>query len=181
MTTLFDFHNMFTNQNRNTIIFFKGNFSKEILHELANSLKNQLADNEQKQISRRIFAIFIELAQNIYYYSAEKINIEDNMMGDGIVHIYSENNYYVIQSGNVILKNEQQKVSSKIDMINSKSRKELKEIKKGIIQKERTREGAGFGLIEVALQAKAKLKLEFTEINEELCFIKIEVKVKKEI
>ncbi len=180
MTSLFDFHNMFTNQNKNTIVFFKGSFSQEILHELAKSLKNRLADNEEKRISKRIFAIFIELAQNIYHYSEEKINIEEKKMGDGIIHIFTDKDCYIIQSGNVIEKTKQQVVVDKIEMINSKSLDELKQLKKEIIKRKRTREGAGFGLIEIALKSHTKIVCDFIEIDKTKNFIKIETKIVKE-
>ncbi|MEA1973319.1 MAG: DUF6272 family protein, partial [Candidatus Cloacimonadota bacterium] len=102
MTELYDFYNMFTSHSKKTIIFFKGNFTSEMLHEMAHSLKEHLASLEKKNISRKIFAIFIELAQNIYHYSSEKIDIDDKTMGDGIIHIYKDDGNYIIQSGNTI-------------------------------------------------------------------------------
>jgi hypothetical protein len=174
MSDLFEFYNLFASESKKTIIFFRGNFTDEILHELAKALKNRLATIEGKKNSRRIFSIFIELAQNIYHYSAEKINLDEMTIGDGIVHIFTDDDKYIIQSGNVIKKSEQIVFQEYIDELNSKTILELKQLKKEKIRQERTREGAGFGLIEVILQSQSKLNCSFI-IDENTDFMKIEV------
>ena len=181
MSELFDFYNLFTRKNKKTIVIFKGNFTETILHDLAKALKGRLSAVEEKKISRRIFAIFIELAQNIYHYSADKISIDDSLIGDGIIHIFEKDDCYVIQSGNAIYSKEYDTISKKIDLVNKKDVSELKQMKKDILKQERVREGAGFGLIEVAIQSGSDILCEAQDINDELCFLKLEVKICKEI
>ncbi len=179
MSDLFDIYNMFTRENKKTIVIFCGNFAEDIYNDLAKSLKSKLFGKEKK-LSRRIFSVFVEMAQNIVHYSANRTEHDSHIVSEGIMHVYEENNCFVVQSGNAVHKNKIDAISTYLDMINSKSTDELTLMKKQALKKERKREGAGFGLVEVALKSKSKIDYDFKQVNEDYYFLKIQVTMNKE-
>ncbi len=54
---------------KNIVFFFLGALSQEILVEMGNQLKSHLGLSNKL---KKIFSVFIELAQNIMHYSDEK-------------------------------------------------------------------------------------------------------------
>jgi hypothetical protein len=66
----FDLLKYYNDMNKSRILMtFKGAISQELLVELGSLVRNQLQHDDKIQ---RIFAVFVEMAQNILHYSAEK-------------------------------------------------------------------------------------------------------------
>ena len=66
------------------ILSFKGEFSQEILISVGDLLKEKLSNDDARQrIAKKIFFIFVELAQNIYRYSSERTQLDNKRIGTG--------------------------------------------------------------------------------------------------
>ena len=63
----------------NIIIFYKGVFNDEILNRIGNFIRQGFSGDTKAE--KRLFALFIELAQNISYYSLERFII-GNQVGE---------------------------------------------------------------------------------------------------
>ena len=84
---LYRFHNFF---NCHVHVAYKGSFDKNIIAIFGEKISSII--DIKPQIKKKIFAIFIELVQNISYYSLEKSKLsETNNPGVGSI-IIGENN-----------------------------------------------------------------------------------------
>ena len=60
-------------QDRQTLFCYSGPMNEELLTTMSNPVKHQISDKEtQEALSRRVFGVFIEQAQNIIRYSHHK-------------------------------------------------------------------------------------------------------------
>lgn len=71
--SLYDYYSL--TRRDDVLISYKGPVTDIILSEISRDIRNKFA--RTPQVSKKLFAIFIELAQNILYYSSEKINFSD--------------------------------------------------------------------------------------------------------
>lgn len=133
-----------------------------------------------------VFSIFIEQAQNILNYSAEKLcNLEDaqeNELRIGVVVIGNEEDGgYFIYCGNRIHTKDIAKLKSKIEAVRHLSKEELKSLYKETRRKEPEpgSKGAGLGLIEIARKSSRPLEYNFSTINESFSFFSIRVVVER--
>jgi len=167
--------------NKNILIAYRGVFDNSVLTVIAKNI--ELAVQNQPKVSKRIFKIFLELAQNISFYSAEKKHQEDaNELGEGILILTDYVNYYTLATGNLAVKGKVSAITKKIEMINSLDREGLREFKRqlrGLPYGERG--GANIGLIQVALTAESKISHQIKSVNNDLDFISISVKISKSL
>ena len=64
---MIDYHTRLDAQS--AVLYYKGPFDKDILANISLQLRRRFAENPR--MSAKLFSIFIELAQNIAYYSEE--------------------------------------------------------------------------------------------------------------
>ncbi|MDC1068472.1 SiaB family protein kinase [Candidatus Kapabacteria bacterium] len=178
---LFEYYN--NNKRNNIILTFKGAVSQEILVEIGSIIRNQF--NIHKSI-KKIFAVFVELAQNIMHYSAEtEFSIKEAKdVGVGII-LFSENDKeFYITSGNMVPTSLGKKVVDKIENVNKMSEIELKEY-----YKEQRRmpqadgsKGAGLGFIDIARKSDSKIEYQLNDTNNDgEAFLVITVKFCKDL
>src|ERR1041385_7818340 len=80
---------------------FKGAISQEVLVELGTMVKNKLRfDNKFK----RVFAIFVEMTQNVLHYSSERelISTTGEMVGVGVITLAETPDSYWVSSSNLV-------------------------------------------------------------------------------
>ena len=173
---LFEYHNV---NNQEILISYKGPFDKYIISKLGKKVKNLTADNPV--VSKKVFKIFIELAQNVSYYSSERSKLSDEKnTGVGSLIIGENDKHYIFATGNVIKNEEIEILSKKSEIINSLNRKDLRQYKRdqrNLIN--RTNGGANIGLIMTALITGKKLDAKFTEIDEKYSYFTITVRISK--
>jgi hypothetical protein len=128
---------------------------------------------------QKLFKIFMELAQNISYYSDEK-SLTNNMVGVGTIIIRDVDNKLYMHTGNIIKSESAEEIIEKCEIINSLDRAGLREFKR----QQRNlppgdRGSANIGLIQVALTSENPLKFETTRVNDNQSFFSILVTVNK--
>jgi hypothetical protein len=171
---LFKYHSLF---NQNVQISYKGPFESKVLSVLGNYIRFTIGKNPKA--SKKIFNIFIELAQNIAHYSAEK-NLFGVEEGVGSLVIAEYSDYYAFSTGNIVKNEDVIVIIEKIELINSLDREQLREYKR--VQRnlpQREKGNANIGLIQVALTSANPLDIEVTLIDDKYSFFAITVKVDK--
>jgi len=174
-TNVFDYYKLFE---KNVQLFYKGIFDKNILAAIGSYIKSIISNNPK--ISRKLFSIFIELAQNIAYYSAEKIEFDEKDVGIGSVLITEDGEQFTFASGNIVRSVDVETLMEKCDHINSLDRDSLRKYKRE--QRNLPQgpfDGAHIGLIQVALTASNPLDISVTPIDDQLSFFSIIVKIDK--
>jgi hypothetical protein len=160
------------------MICYRGPVSDVILREISKDIRAKFSTN--LDISRKIFAIYMELAQNILYYSSEKINIgvRKDSVGAILLTQNSEDNF-LFSCGNLVENQYMEELIENCHTINSMDREELRAYKRqqrSAPQKARSK-GAGIGLIHVALTARNPLNVEYRQIDNKHSFFSLTVKV----
>ena len=159
------------------IVFsFSGMISQSLTSFMVESAKLQLEDmGENAKMTRVMFAIAIEQLQNIMSYSKEKNVIDENKYispGVLVIGYCNDKKKYYVNSSNEILKNDIKYITSKLDIINTMDKEQLR---KYMREKLRSAEdlhdrGAGVGFIEMAKRSSEKLEYNFEKIDEKYYF-----------
>ncbi len=172
---LYDLHNILEGK---VLLSYKGPWDERILVSIGNYIRTINPDNPK--ISLKIFKVFMELAQNMSFYSAEFNKLDqDKKVGIGSMLIREENGCYFFYSGNVVNNKDIIPIIDKCNVINSLDRVQLREFKRK--QRNLPRGefgGANIGLIQIALTSDHPLDIKLTPITEETSFFSICVKIK---
>lgn len=162
----------------NIQVLYTGPFDSGILSVLAQNLESSLTVDPK--ITKKLFKIFIELAQNIALYSAERVENENAYTGFGSIILKEYEDFFIFASGNVATKEDIEPVIKKCETINSLTREELRDYKRKQRKMPPSKKGGGnIGLIQVALTADNPLVYKIININENEYFYIISIKVSK--
>ena len=174
---LYDFHNMFE---QDIVISYKGPFHRHILAVISDYIRSTIT--EDPKASKKIFNIFMELAENISHYSIEKSErVKKENVGIGTLVLGEYDDYYTLMIGNMVKRKDIIPVIEKCELINTLDRESLRKFK--IEQRNLPRSennGANIGLIKVALTATTPLDFQVTKVNEEFAYFAISIDVKKD-
>jgi len=170
---------MYTDTVDSTIISYNGPFDAQVLSIIAENIEYSLSNNPR--VSKKIFKIFIELAQNISYYSAEKqVNEEGNYFGVGILMLREFEDHYSFSTGNIIDSKQVLPVLQKCETINILDREKLRQYKRKLRNMPSGVPGGGnIGLVQVALTADYPLEYDVINLDSEKSFYILNVRVNK--
>ncbi len=166
----------------NLILFYKGAFTEKTIAELNLGIKKLLGG--ETYLNKRVYSIFIELAQNISYYSAEKnlLHGQNESAGVGTITIKESPTHFVIFAANLVKIVDAFKIASKCKTINSLSRDDLRGYKRRLRnQPSPSGSNGNIGLIQVALLANSTLHYEINTVDNEYSFFSIEVYIAKNL
>jgi hypothetical protein len=165
--------------NQDVKISYKGPVDEKILAVIGSYIEIIMANNPQA--GRKLFKIFIELAQNIAYYSAEKIDFSPTKhIGYGTILIQEMDDAFSFITGNAVMNENILPLIEKCEFINTLDHDALREYKR---EQRRTPQGAlgnaHIGLIQVALTSTNPLDIEVSPIDDDKSYFSIAVKVNK--
>lgn len=175
---IFDFYQKIHND---ILIGYTGTFDNQVLGVIAKNLGDVLED-ESPKASKKIFKIFIELAQNIAFYSAEtQTDATGATFGVGTLLVRNYQNSYLFATGNIVHTEKIQPVIEKCEKINSLDRDGLREYKRKQRNLPQGPKGGGnIGLIQVALTADSTLKYNLIPIDDKHSFYAIGIEIQKD-
>ncbi len=159
------------------MLCFSGYLSQELMTGIGETLRNKLKQEEDSNVVLKVFAIFVEHAQNIIRYSAEQLvsKNEDQTLGGGILVIGKEEGHYYVSCGNSIQNNKIPDLNEQLTKLQKMSKEELKQYYKEQRRKETPQDskGAGLGFIELARKSEKPFEFSFDFINEQFSFFSI--------
>lgn len=167
------------NLDQNVPLTYKGPIDDKILQAIGYYIDGILSNHPKA--GKKIFKIFIELAQNISYYSAEKSILRgEKEIGSGMVLIGEMEDAFTFVTGNLVKNDDIYAIIDKSEIINSLDREELREYKREMRKlPPGPKGGAHIGLIQVALTSSNPLDIEVTPVDDEHSFFSIAVKIEK--
>lgn len=173
---LYDFYTLF---NQDILLSYKGPFDEYILAQIGTYIKQIIA--KDPKASKKMFNIFIELAQNISFYSDELNNLDiEKKIGIGTLVIAEFENHYAFSTGNIVRNDDVVAVIEKCEIINSLDREGLRQYKREQRKLPQGPRGSGhIGLIQVALTAANPLEFEVVPVNDRHSFFSIVVNINK--
>jgi len=165
-----------------TILYYKGGFSQTVLAQISQRLKHQY--HQTPRILSRVNAVLVELAQNIAYHSAEYnfLNTSHYDKGVGSVLIQERREDIVITAANLISVRDVEIIRDRCKQINELAYDQLRALKKELRMTplgDPQKKGGNIGLVQVALKAKSKLKVDITAVNDTKYFLVITSNIKK--
>ena len=163
-----------------SLMIYKGAFTVNLISILGNQIR--LLPEIDFRIVQKIFRIFMELTQNVSYYSAEVVNVKSGVScGSGWVSVQDFPDYMKVTTGNRILPVHAAKLMKYCTEINSYNNEELKKLKRDIRSQALERDtGAQIGLIQTSIISANKLELQITTELEQDDFLIISASTSKE-
>lgn len=170
---------MFTEGLKRTILSYNGPFDAQVLSVIAENIEYSLSSNPR--VSRKIFKIFIELAQNISFYSLERQLTESGaMFGAGVLILREFKDHYSFSTGNMIVNTSVLPLIQKCEAINILDREKLRQYKRKLRNMPSGVPGGGnIGLVQVALTADYPLEYHMISIDKQKSFYILNIRVNK--
>ena len=135
---------------KNILISYKGPFDILVLNAIGNYINTYLWSNSR--LKKKVFNIFIELSQNISFYSLETMELTvERPTGSGTLFINEYDNYYEIVCTNVINEQRILQFNKFINKINSMDKEQLREFKRKQLMFRNNQHRGNIGLIKIVL------------------------------
>lgn len=171
---------VFEEKNSDNFLFYKGSISIEIISFLANNIRD-LLEGDGSTI-KHVYKVFIELAQNVSYYSAESNQnnsiAKESRKGVGYLSVDKTDSGFSVTTGNIIENSHAPILEKYSSEINSLSTQELRELKRKTRMQAAVKDiGAHIGLIHTGLISGSKLDVNIKPIDSEHSFYTICVRV----
>ena len=170
---------------RNILLDFQGAISQDLVVGMAELIKKKFSQEFGKSnIVKKVFSIFVEMAQNISFYSAERVYLDDQRsdVGAGIIVVTGEDKTYTVTSGNLMEKTGTPKIIQHCQTINRMGKEELRQFYKEKIKSSRKegRRGAGVGLIDIARKSGNPISYGVTPVDDTHSFLVLSIKIQEE-
>jgi len=172
---------------RHIVLDFQGAMSQDMLVGMAELIKNAPNhDNNKPSTMKKVFSIFIEMAQNIAHYSLERVQLNGKKgnanVGAGIIVVTRTDKIYSVTSGNLASKSSIDNITQKCDTINRMDREALKQLYKQQIKASRMsgKLGAGVGLIDIVRKSGSPIQYQVTPVDNQNSFLVLSVKIQEE-
>ncbi len=173
----FDFFNHYSLLSKERVILsYKGPITNVLLSEFGKDVRQKLQDN--KKVSKKVFSIFMEVTQNILFYSKE-VNHFGNKDKVGTIVVVELKDHIKILSGNLIIRKSINSLLKKFDAIQSLDREALRAYKRELrdAPSEEESRGAGIGLVQIALVSD-EIEASIKNMGDEFAFFALSIKVK---
>lgn len=159
---------------------FQGIFSQDVLTLLGQTFKRS---PQSEILSKRLFAIVIEMAQNIHHYSAEKqfSEKEKRDIGIGVVVVGEDEASYIVSSGNYVFRDDADVIRTRSNFISQLTENELKEYyrqQRKAPQRD-GKPGANLGFIDMTRKAGKPIGVQLIKVDEEKSFFILTVRIDK--
>ena len=160
------------------VVSYKGPFLDGVLAKLSEIIRESFSENIV--ISRKSLAVFLEMAQNVYYYSSETIIINNKSFGIGAMIVTRKGNDFEFQTGNKIPVDYVDIMTERCELVNSLDRAGLRKLKSNVrsIDAPDDSNGAGLGLIQLALTSDQKIEFEYSFIDDETAMFSLKINLK---
>ncbi len=162
--------------------YFNHNITKKIL-VLADKSIAKVTGETQATLQKRIYYIMVEGLQNITHHQDEIANDRNFDKYPGLFAIQKSGEKYFITTGNIIANDKVDDLKSRLDVINSLDREELKKYHREILTGGTISDkgGAGLGLIEMSRKSGSKLHYKFEKLDDEYTYFYLQTQLPSEV
>ena len=163
------------------VIFeYKGEIAFDTIDLLLNRLK-KLPGYQAilKSGQKKIYSVIVECVDNIYKHKiAETLSVKRKKILPYII-LTREDDKYIISTGNVVTNDSIQNLRDNLKRINQHNRIGLKSLYAEIVNKDiiSDEDGAGLGLITIALKTENKINYEFISINDQYSYFEMKISI----
>jgi hypothetical protein len=161
------------------LMMFKGGLSQNIVVDLGGLLQKRLGFDAKV---RKMFSIFVEMAQNIKNYSDEKeISNDGAEVGVGILLLADTGSHYELSCGNLVRNEKVPTLKAQCEYLKSLDKEGLKAYHEERIDSDPPpgSKGAGLGLIDISIKSNANAVFDFVRYDNDYVFFSITAHVSK--
>lgn len=156
---LFAMRERFNNQQ--IMLCFNGPISRSLIEEIGNALRNYLsAEHAHPSAAMDVFAVYIEMTQNISHYTRAR-QWSEQEAGATVVVSRNQEGRYVVSAGNLIELPDGEQLLQAVESLAGLDKAALKAAYKEQLRRPRDEErtsGAGLGLIDIARKSSEPLQ-----------------------
>lgn len=176
MTTpdLFDLREIFDQQQ--IMVCFNGPINAALIEEIGRALRDYLNhQQEQPSAVADIFAVYIEMTQNIRRYADQHPELAG--AASAAIVVSREDGHYVVSAGNVVTPDDGRELLKRVDELAAMDRNKLKAFFKAQLRQPREilNGSAGLGLIDMARKASRPLVATVREMDGQRSFLSLRV------
>ena len=158
-----------TYNQKNILLCFNGPFSQGLIEEIGVALKKHMQSQDVPSPANApldVFAVYIEIAQNIRRYAAQQ-NYSDSDACATVIISREESGEYVVSAGNILEPQDGRDLETRIHQIAAMDKAQLKAAYKEQLRKPHADDdsGAGLGLIDIARKASAPPSCSLRPVN----------------
>ncbi len=161
---------------KNIILIFNGGLNQKSLLDILSLINEQAFGKLERK--KKMYNVMVEMLQNVVKHGSK--NDESIPGGNPVLfYIAQDGENFNLNSGNYISKDSIEKVTSKIDHLNSLNDDELDEYYTKCLLNfdiDNSKE-AGLGLVDLRIKSGHKLSYELTPVNDAISFILIQVTI----
>jgi len=158
------------------IFFYSGYLSEDILLGIGTTLRQRMVMSEvERSVSRAVFAIFVELAQNIIRYSADVLHQDGDPPSElrhGMLAVGEADGRCYVQGGNMVARGEVERLREHLTRIREMEQEQLRTVYKDVLRGETPAgsKGAGVGSIDIARRARHGFEFHFADADAERAY-----------
>lgn len=166
---------------RGIIFSFSGYMSEGILFSLGDAMRQKMAlEDTDVTTIKKVFSVFVEQAQNIIRYSAEKVlggTPRAVELSSGMVTIGMEDGRFFIVCANTVLSEDAPKLRDRLERLRGMDRDAIKAYYKEQLREapDENSRGATIGLIEIARRASQPIEYDLEPVDAERSFFVLKV------
>lgn len=148
------------------MLCFNGPISRSLIEEIGNALRNYLAaEQAQPSAAMDVFAVYIEMTQNIRHY-ATRMNYAEQDASATVAIARDEDDRYVVSAGNLVEREDGRRLVEWVEGLAGLDKVQLKAAYKEQLRKPRdgdSASGAGLGLLDIARKSSTPLHASLRE------------------
>jgi len=158
------------------ILEYNGKVTFNTINPLLFKLKGQ---SDFKKLNRgyqkRLYSVFVECIENIYKYEASDVDRINHKKP--YIRLAKQDDQFIIRTGNIIANKRIEGLQARLEQIKKQDHKGLRASYARIIDQEiiSTEEGAGLGLITIALRSDNRFSYNFTLIDPEHSYFEMKI------
>ncbi|MFP4448356.1 MAG: SiaB family protein kinase [Bacteroidales bacterium] len=160
------------------LLSYEGPFFIDLLTIFGNYIKLYLKNNLIAQ--KKLFKIYVELAQNVAFYSEESylLKNENKKIGIGEMNLKETDTDFRFTTRNLVKSKDAKILSQRCEIINDSDFNKLKELKRNLrMSSPGEKYGARIGLIQAKLISKNNIEYSLIEKNKDYSIFKITAKI----
>lgn len=162
-------------------LVYLGEFNHEITKMFTSMAEDDMEKNNEKMtVIRKVYHVMVETLQNMNKHSDELADAGN--IGKGLFMIGKKEECYYIITSNRVSKEKKDALETALELINTSTKDELREMYKKQIKEGKlsTKGGAGLGLIDIARKTTGKHDYQFIPFDDDDYFfiLKVEINTK---
>jgi hypothetical protein len=165
--------------NENVLLSYRGSITTKLIAEMDNEIVQKV---KNRSAGRKLHNIFLELAQNIFYYSAE-INQFGDVSPVGTIVLSEGETAYHLFTGNLITKKQANFLDNQAQKIKTLDTEGLRKYRMEIVENDNPNnpdsKGAGVGLIKATLVSENPLHVDLQPVNDLYAYYTLLITVSK--